>query len=454
MNILLVNPTRLDKDRKPIKYRKAFFPPLSLAILNSLTPSSHKVSVVNDIVENIDFSRSYDLVAITSMTTQIDRAYQIADHFRDLGTKVIIGGIHATVLPQEAKGHADSVVIGEVDNLWEQILRDFEHNCFREFYQDSSFPDLQKLVIPKWENINLRIYPKPIGQKLPVMPIFTTRGCIFNCKFCSVSKFFGRSYRFKPIAHVLKEIESTNTKEYFFVDDNIACDADYSRELFKALAKKGIHWMSQISTNVLKAPDLIDMAAKSGCNYLFIGIESINSLNLKYVRKTFNKIEEYGELFARLMKAGIDPLVFIIFGFDDDYPEQFKLTTDFLLKNKIGTAFFWILTPLPGTDLYEEMDREGRILSKNWASYDLSNIVFKPKHFTVDEFYKSYWKNYQEYFSIKNIAKRTFYTVRISSNPAHAFLRSLFYQFYFRKKVNSYDHPFSGGIFRVMQKDS
>ena len=450
MNILLVYPTRLDKGRKPIKYKKAFLPPLSLAILNSLTPTSNKVRVINDIVEDIDFLGSYDLVAITSMTTQIDRAYQIADHFRELGTKVIFGGIHATVLPQEVKGHADSVVIGEVDNLWEQILSDFENNSFKEFYQDSSFPDLQKLVIPKWDNINLRIYPKPIGQKLPMMPIFTTRGCIFNCKFCSVSKFFGKSYRFKPIAHVLKEIESTNTKDYFFVDDNIACDVDYSRELFKALSKKNINWLSQISTNVLKTPDLIELAAKSGCNYLFIGIESINSLNLKSVRKSFNKTEEYEELFARLKKAGIVPLPSIIFGFDNDIPEHLKVTTDFLIKNKIGTAFFWILTPLPGTDIYEDMDSEGRILTKNWSYYDLSNIVFKPKHFSIDELYQSYWKNDQEYFSIKNIAKRTFYTVKISSKPVDEFFRSLFYQFYFRKKVSSYDHPISGGIFRVM----
>ena len=161
MKILLIYPTRLDKKGKPIKYKKAFLPPLSLAMLDSLTPSHHQVRVVNDIVEDIDFSNVFDIVGITAMTTQIKRAYQIADRFRNLGTKVVIGGIHATILPQEAKEHADAVVIGEVDNLWEQILVDFEKNQYKDFYQDSSRPNLQKLVLPKWDNINLKIYPKP-----------------------------------------------------------------------------------------------------------------------------------------------------------------------------------------------------------------------------------------------------------------------------------------------------
>jgi len=162
--------------------------------------------MVNDIVENIDFSSDYDLVAITAMTTQIGRAYQIADKFRAIGVKVIIGGIHATVLPDEAKEHADSVVIGEVDNLWEDILCDFEKNQFKDFYKDASRPDLQKLILPRWDNMNLNIYPKPYGHKLPKMPLFTTRGCVFNCKFCSVSKYFRNNGIFPNFSYKLCSI--------------------------------------------------------------------------------------------------------------------------------------------------------------------------------------------------------------------------------------------------------
>jgi len=439
----------LDIDGSPIKYKKAFTPPLALALLNGLTPKKHDVQVINDIVEDIDFSINYDLVAITAMTTQIGRAYQIADTFRKSDVKVIIGGIHATILPEEAKKHANSVVIGEVDNLWEDILNDFENNQNKEFYKDTSRPDLQKLVLPRWDNMNLGIYPKPHGHKLPKMPLFTTRGCVFNCKFCSVSKYFGRTYRFKPISHVVQEIEHIDTYSYFFVDDNIACNADYSRELFNAVGKKNINWLSQISTTVLKTPELIDLAAKSGCTSLFIGIESINKKSLKSVSKGFNKIEEYEELFARLRSVGIKPFISIIFGLDEDTPEQFKLTIDFLMKNKIGNALFQILTPLPGTKLYEEMDNEGRILSKDWSRYNLNDVVFQPKNFIPDELYKGYWNAFQEFFSLRNIAKRLYYNVTITSKPLDAFTRGLFYQLHYRKKVKSYDHPLSGGINRI-----
>lgn len=449
MKILFIYPTRLDRDQTPIKYKKAFLPPLALAILNGLTPRHHDVRVVNDIVENIDFSSDYDLVAITAMTTQIGRAYQIADKFRETGVKVIIGGIHATVLPDEAKEHADSVVIGEADNIWEDILIDFEENQYKEFYQDTSRPDLQKLILPRWDNMNLNIYPKPRGHKLPKMPLFTTRGCVFNCKFCSVSKYFGRTYRFKPISHVIKEIEHIDTKSYFFVDDNIACNVDYSRELFNTLINKNINWLSQISTTVLKTPELIDLAAKSGCTSLFIGIESINRESLKSVSKGFNKIEEYEELFARLRKVGIKPFVSIIFGLDEDTPDQFKLTIDFLMKNKVGNAYFWILTPLPGTKLYEEMDKENRIIDTDWSRYNLSDVVFQPKNFTPDELYRGYWKTFQEFFSLINIAKRLYYNVPITSQPIDAFTRSLFYQLHYRNKVRNYDHPLSGGINKI-----
>ncbi|KPK00586.1 MAG: hypothetical protein AMJ60_00540 [Desulfobacterales bacterium SG8_35] len=449
MKILFIYPTRLDKNQNPIKYRKAFLPPLSLAILNGLTPNNHDVQVINDIVEHINFSLDYDLVAITAMTTQIGRAYQIADHFRNLGVKVIIGGIHATILPEEAKEHADSVVIGEADNLWEGILKDFENKCHKEFYQDTSRPDLQNFVLPRWDNINLDIYPKPRGHKLPKMPLFTTRGCVFDCKFCSVSKYFGRTYRFKPISHVLKEIDHINTNNYFFVDDNIACNSDYSRDLFKAIGKKNINWLSQISTTVLKTPELIDLAAKSGCTSLFIGIESINKNSLKSVNKGFNKIEEYKELFARLRKSGIKPFASIIFGLDEDTPEQFKLTIDFLMQNKIGNAYFWILTPLPGTKLYEEMNNEGRILTKDWSRYNLSDVVFQPKNFTPEELYEGYWKSFQEFFSLKNIMKRLYFNVPITSQPFDALTRSLFYQLHYRRKVKNYDHPLSGGIHQI-----
>ncbi len=451
MKILLVNPTKLDIYGKPIKFKTAWFPPLNIAMLNSLTPVQHNVTVINDVVEDVDFSSSYNLVGITSMTAQIERAYQISDKFRASGTKVVIGGFHATLLSKEVKEHADSVVIGEVDNIWEQILSDCENGNLKEFYQDTSAPDLQKLLIPKWDNINLDIYAKQFNDKYPIMmPLFTTRGCVFDCKFCSVSKFYGKTYRVKPVANVIKEIDSLDFKNYFFVDDNIACNPNYSRELFKALSGKNISWYSQISTTVLKTPDLIDLAAKGGCHRLFIGIESINKNNLQSMDKSFNKIEEYEELFARVRKAGIVPEASIIFGLDNDTPEVFGETIDFLMKNKVETAIFWILIPLPGTEVFNEMNDGGRLITKDWSLYDGTNVVFQPINFTKDDLYTNYWDTYQKYFSLKNIMKRIFYTVPISPNPVGQFLETFFLQYNFRKKVNSYLHPMFGGVNRII----
>lgn len=449
MHILLVYPTKLNKDGKPKKYKKAFFPTLSLAILDSITPSHHKVTVINDIVEEIDFSNSYDLVGITGMTAQIERTYQVADRFRNLGTKVIIGGIHATALPEEAKQHADAVVIGECDNIWEQILSDCENNNLKDFYKDTEFPDLQNAAMPKWDNINLKIYPKPMGYKLPMMPIYTTRGCPYNCKFCTVTKFFGRTFREKPIANVIKEIESVNADSYFFVDDNIAGNVSYSRDLFKALSKKKISWGSQISTTIIKQPDLIELAAKAGCEHVFIGIESINNMTLKSINKGFNKTEEYSELFKRLRKAGIYPHASIVFGFDNDTIEVFRETIDFLLKNKVGATFF-ILTPYPGTATREDMKDSGRINEHKWSMYDANHVVFQPKNFTVNELTESYWKTYQEWLSLKNISKKSLNSMAISRNPLRRFIEQVFYEFYYRSVVNSYEHPFSGGVGRII----
>ena len=446
MNILLVYPSRLGANQKPLKYKKAFLPPLSLALLNGLTPASHNVHVVNDIVEDIDFSVAYDLVGITAMTTQIQRAYQIADAFRNRGVKVVIGGIHPTVLPDEAKQHADSVVIGEADNLWEQILSDCSRNTLKAFYKDDTSPDLKQLVLPKWDNINMNIYPKNIGAKLPLMPIYTTRGCPMGCQFCSVTKYFGKKYRMRPIANVLEEVKQVGSRIYFFVDDNIVCNPDYSRELFRSLKGKGIHWFSQISSTVLKNPDLIELASAAGCDSLLVGLESISESSLKSVNKGFNIVERYEELIARMKKARVIPFLTFIFGFDEDTPELFETTYEFLIRNRVPYAIFSILTPLPGTDIYNRLKNEGRILDHDWSKYELTNVVFQPKNFSKQELLDYYWNCSRKFYSIKNIIMNVYQSVKIAHNPFMELFESSFFQVYFRKRIYSYDHPISGGI--------
>ncbi len=251
-----------------------------------------------------------------------------------------------------------------------------------------------------------------------MIPLFTTRGCPYGCKFCSVTKYFGKTFRVKPISNVLKEIDEAPTNSFIFVDDNIAVNPDYCKELFKALRPYDIRWLSQASTRILNNPELIGLAAEAGCTGLFIGLESINRDGLKFVRKGFNNVDDYGELFSLLRAAGIEPMASIIFGLDGDSLEQFKATLEFFNKNKVGLATFFILTPLPGTDMYAEMKKEGRILCDDWSMYDTCNVVFEPNGFSHEELLDTYWKLYQKYFPIANIAIRIVRNVSISRRPA------------------------------------
>ena len=448
MRILLIAPSQLDLHGRLQKYRLAFLPPLSLAVLNSLTPRLHKVTIVNDLVEEIDFQGGYDLVGITCMTSQSGRAYQIADRFRSMGTRVVLGGVHPTVLPDEAKEHADAVVIGEAERTWPEVLADAENRRLKEFYRDRDRPDLDQAPVPRWDEMNLAIYPRRIGTKLPFMPLVTTRGCPYGCKFCSVTSLYGVSYRTKSVSGVLAEIDSVKAEEFLFVDDNIACEPDYSRELFHALRPRNIRWVSQISTTVLKNPDLIGLAARSGCFWLFVGVESLNAGSLSSVNKGFNKVEQYGELVARCRKAGIVPFLSFMFGFDNDTEEDFESTLEFLRKERVGLAAFWILTPLPGTKLAEEFAAQGRIFNRDWSSYDGAHVVFYPRNFTPARLEEKYWEAFRRHFSLRSICSTTLANARASKHPTDEFFRNLFFQPYMRHKVRRRLHPFSGGIGR------
>lgn len=244
----------------------------------------------------------------------------------------------------------------------------------------------------------------------------------------------------------MHEIEATGSKSYFFVDDNIICEPDYAEELFIALSSKNIRWFSQASIQLLKRPSLVELASRAGCKGLFLGIESFSEANLRSVKKGFNQPEKYLELCRRLEKAGIRPWISIIFGMDHDNPENLRTTINFLLKNNIWNVVLWIYTPLPGTDLYEEMTREGRITSKDWSNYDLNHVVFKPMHFSGEELERNFWFSYQNLYSAKNIIRRLInVALRFKKSPT-ALFKDLAIQYYTFKQLKSYAHPYSMGI--------
>lgn len=376
-------------------------PPLGLALLASLTPEEFDVELIDENMEKLDFIET-DVVGISVMTSVANRAYKIADKYRAMGAKVILGGIHPSMLPKETIKHADSIVIGEADDIWPDVMNDFKQGKLKRIYKAKKFPNLSKSPFPRKDLFKRNKYFHFFNS------IQTSRGCPFGCDFCSVSKFNGRIVRHRPVEDIIEEIKSTRglLKKYvFFADDNIAGDFSYAKRLFKALTPLNIRWVSQCSLPIAKDEKLLKLAAESGCKALFIGFESLSQKALKEVHKSY-KVEEYEGLIKKIHDYGILVEGSFIFGFDNDDKTVFKKTVDFCYKNDIEVAQFSFLTPYPGTELFNRFQKEKRILTYNWGLYDGIHVVFKPKNMTPQELLQNGIKAYQESYSTKSIFKR------------------------------------------------
>jgi len=382
--------------------RAVQFSRLSLTTVAALFPPDTDIKIINDSLDEIDFDEKVDMVGITTITSTAPRAYEIADEFRKRKVPVIMGGIHPSVLPDEASLHADAVVIGEAESVMGRLLEDFRSGNLQKFYASSERPDLSKLPLPRKD----LLFGNKFYREMDMVQ--TTRGCPFNCDFCSVSDFFGRTYRTRPVQDIVKEVKLLKNRAIIlFVDDNIAGRPDHARELFKALIPLKVRWFSQASIIIARDKELLKLAAKSGCKALFIGFESISEQSLKQVGKSINRITEYEEGIKRIHDSGISIIGAFIFGFDSDGIDVFDRTIDFIERNKIELASFSILTPLPGTRLYKQLDQQGRIFDRDWAKYTCGEVVFKPKLLSVDQLQEGYYHARRRISSYNSIFRRT-----------------------------------------------
>lgn len=409
MKILLISPTwkktvtikRLQRDR-------IFkFPPHSLLAVAALTPKDIEIEMIDENVEELDFDKEVDLVGITTMTASSPRAYEIADEFRKKGVPVVMGGMHVTALPDEAAKHADAVVIGEAEGCWEKLLEDFKEKGKKglaQFYRNSQLPDPSKIPIARRNLLDGKGYL--LSRFLQI-----SRGCPFNCQFCSVSRFFGKKYRFRPVKNVIEEIKgmvgkSLRTRFLGFLDDNIAGSIAYAKELFEALIPHKVLWAGQSSINIARDDELLDLAAQSGCKGLFIGFESVSRDSLGEANKLQNKISFYETAVKKIHRFGISIEGAFIFGFDHDDRSIFQKTVKFIEKVKLDAVQFTILTPLPGTKLYEKLEKEGRITDRDWSNYDFTHVVFRPKLMSPEELKQGLSWAYQRIYSLPSIFKR------------------------------------------------
>lgn len=381
---------------------KVLAPPLVLPLLAGLTPPEIEVRLIDENVESVDLQADVDWVAITCMTASAPRAYAIAQAFRERGIPVVMGGIHPTVLPDEAAIHADAVVIGEAEPIWQDVLGDLKANQLKSRYEHEGFAELGGFPFPRRELLRKDRY-------LTINVVQTARGCPNGCSFCSVSSIFGRPFRFRPIEEVIEEIRSLEGGWIGFVDDNIAGQARRAKELFEALIhlKKKRRWVGQTDISIADNPELMKLAVKSGCQAMFIGLESVSEENLHATHKLPNLHLDMGKAIRKIHKAGIEIIGSFVLGLDNDNIDTFKKTLKFAERHKLAAAQFSVLTPYPGTEMRKQLECEGRIANDGWEDYTMSKVVFQPLNMTKEDLKKGQRYIYKRFYSILSILKRS-----------------------------------------------
>ncbi len=434
MKVLLVQPAHLLRNGKVFRSARLPYPSLALPLIGALTPPDFDVELVNDYFEGVDYEAPCDVVAITAMTPQVNRAYQIAEEFRRRGRHVAMGGFHVTMLPEEARQHCDTIICGEAENTWPEFIDDFRAGKARAVYQSKGFVDIAKLPTPRYDLLNRK------GYSLRVWPVQTTRGCPRQCDFCSVTQFYGGTYRFRPVEHVVRDIKATGSKFISFIDDNIAASARYCKELCEALKPLKLIWGSQCNISVAKNRELLRTMSEAGCTGLFLGVESVNAESLASVNKKFNKVEEYAGALAAIREAGIMPMVSMIVGLDGDDERVFQATYDFLVKNRVPVAYVFILTPGPGTRLFAALEKEGRMMHKDWSRYGGDEAVFVPKHLSPEVLEKGFWELLRKFYSLPNVFRRVLGSMPFSTRLIY----NLKYNMIHHRSLKRNTHPLRG----------
>ena len=401
MRILLISPRGpLYRHKTGIWKKSLRYQPLTLTTLASLVPPELNAEVVlmDEGIDDIDSDAQADLVGISAITGTAPRSYELAAHFRKRGIKVVIGGVHATLVPDEVMQHADATVVGYAEETWPQLLRDFANGQLKRRYDQSPHLKLENLPIPRREMLPAKYYITP-------HTIEATRGCIHKCEFCVVPSAWGRPLQ-KPVGDVIADIRQMQPKKLIFLDLNLISDTDYAKELFRALIPLRIRWGGLATTMIAWDEELLDLAAASGCGGLLLGFESLSDGALAESRKQFNARLEYRTVIERLHARKIAIQGCFVFGFDDDDQGVFERTAEFAIDTHIDLPRFAIMTPFPGTPLYARLAAEGRILTTDWSYYDGQHVVYRPKSMTAEELLRGTERAWKKTYSYRGMFRR------------------------------------------------
>ena len=375
------------------------FQQITMPYLAARVPPGWTVIHVDEEAEKLVRNIEADLVGITFHTPSAHHAYDLAAHFRSRGACVAIGGPHVTLMPEEARQHADVIFIGEAEGLWEEFLKGYVAGTYLREYRQTAPPSLESAPMARKALFHRNDYTSGV--------LFATRGCPNHCDFCAVTVMYPYGLRKRPVAEVAAEYASFQGKVIIFWDDNIAADGEYAKELFRAIAPYRKWWSSQATIHAGRDDQLLEAAARSGCKQLFLGLESISQCSMGEVHKGFNRVQEYGRIIKRIHEHGIAVQAGMVFGFDHDTPEIFKDTLDFLEEAGVQNATFNILTPYPGTPLFRKLEGEGRILTRDWTKYNgRTEVVYQPKQMSAAELKAGFRYANERFYSLPSMARR------------------------------------------------
>ncbi len=432
--ILLIQPSPYDQNHKPIKKKKLYFVGLAMPLLAAMMPNDWETEIILEILEDIPMDTDADLIGISTMGHGVIRSIDIAKAFRARGKTVVLGGYMASIMAEEATKYCDSVVVGDAELVWKELLGDFEKGQLKKLYEKNLDKGMFSTPIPRFD----LIINKNIGDFLPVQ---AGRGCPNTCSFCSVACLYEGRYIKKPLEEVVRDINQVKElgyKKFLLLDDNIFSDREYLGKLLKEIKNLNMEWMSQCDIRIGRENELLQTLADSGCTTLSFGLESISKESLVAMNKGWANPLKYLELIKNIQSHGIDVSTEMVVGGEGDTLESIKMTKKFIEDNKISVPRFYILTPIPGTKFFTDMTDAGRLVKDNIYSFDGTEAVHKPVNMTPDELTNAYWELYEELFTIKSIVKRNILRQEFLKKPGKYLFYSivnLYYRYQIKRRI-------------------
>lgn len=401
MKIALLAPAGAMHRYNGMFHKNLHYAPITLALLASLVPTELKaeISIYDETADPIPLDLEADIIAITCITGTATRCYKFADYFRNKGMKVILGGVHPSLMPEEAGEHADSVIVGLGEDSFPKAIMDFKNGNMKKVYYQEKCTHIENRPLPRKDLLNKKKY-------ITLNTVEAIRGCPHNCTFCAYPRAFGTTIYKRRVEDIINEIKTLKGKLVIFPDVNLLSDINFAKELFRAMIPLKKWWFGLTTTVIGNDEELLKLFKESGCKGLLLGFESVNQETQSSIHKGVNKVSQYKELMDNLHRHGIMAMGCFAFGSDEDKKDVFKRTVDLCIEAKIDLPRFSVITPFPKTPFYEQLDNENRIIERDWSMYDVEHVVYKPKHMSKEEVEEGIATAWKEAYTFKSMFKR------------------------------------------------